>query len=227
MDIVACFAPLAVACMGEALILMQTGDSYPQPNAWQLLFIWGSIGLQSFGGGPSTLFLIRREFVERRDWLTAEECGRFWNLCNLSPGINQVALTILIGRKLGGVGGIAASLAGLLLPSATITCLLAAGFKVIQTVPAVQAMLRGIVPATAGIMLLLAFRFAQPLFVHGRKEGLLTLSISLALIVACTLVLVVFKLTVLLAVIGAALIGAATFTAIPSFRASPEGEEEK
>ena len=200
---------------------------------WQLLSIWGSIGLQSFGGGPSTLFLIRREFVEKRDWLTAEEFGRFWNLCNLTPGINQVALTILIGRKLGGWWGIAASLAGLLLPSAMITCLLTVGFKVIQTVPAVQAMLRGVVPATAGIMLLVALRFAQPLFARGSKEGLLTLSISLALIVACALVLIVFKLTVILAVIGAALVGAAVFTSIPSFRdsledkESPKGEEEK
>src|SRR5947209_18591993 len=194
---------------------------------WQLLSIWGSIGLQSFGGGPSTLFLIRREFVEKRDWLTAEEFGRFWNLCNLTPGINQVALTILIGRQLGGIGGIAASLAGLLLPSAMITCLLTVGFKVIQAVPAVQAILRGIVPATAGIMLLLALRFAQPLFARGSKEGPLTLSISLALIVACALVLIVFKLTVLLAVIGAALIGAAAFTAISFFRASANDEEKQ
>ena len=200
---------------------------------WQLLSIWGSIGLQSFGGGPSTLFLIRREFVEKRDWLTAEEFGHFWNLCALTPGINQVALTILIGRKLGGVWGIVASLTGLLLPSATITCLLTVGFKAIQTVPAVQAMLRGVVPATAGIMLLVGLRFAQPLFARGSKEGLLTLSLSLALIVACALVLIVFKLTVILAVIGAALIGAAVFTSIPSFRDSlerkdaPEGEEEK
>jgi chromate transporter len=200
---------------------------------WRLLSIWGSIGLQSFGGGPSTLFLIRREFVEKRDWLTAEEFGRFWNLCNLTPGINQVALTILIGRKLGGIGGIAASLTGLLLPSAAITCLLAVGFKVIQTLPAVQAMLRGVVPATAGIMLLVALRFAQPLFAQRSKENLLTLSISLALIVACTLVLIIFKLTVILAVIGAALVGAVIFTSIPSFRDTAEereshkGEEER
>ncbi len=192
---------------------------------WQLLSIWGSIGLQSFGGGPSTLFLIRREFVEKRDWLTAEEFGHLWNLCNLTPGINQVALTILIGRKLGGIGGIAASLTGLLLPSAVITCLLAAGFKVIQNVPAVQAMLRGVVPATAGIMLLVALRFAQPLFARGSKESILTLSISLALIVACALVLIIFKLTVILAVIGAALVGAAVFTSIPSFRDSSEDKE--
>ena len=82
-------------------------------------------------------------------------------------------------------------------------------------------------------MLLVGLRFAQPLFARGSKEGILTLSLSLALIVACVLVLTVFKLTVILAVIGSALIGAAVFTSIPSFRDSlegrdsPRGEEEK
>ncbi|HCJ32793.1 MAG TPA: hypothetical protein DHV65_00615, partial [Ktedonobacter sp.] len=45
-----------------------------------------------------------------------------WNLCIFTPGINLVALTVLIGRKLGGTWGIVVSLAGMLLPSAMVTC---------------------------------------------------------------------------------------------------------
>src|SRR5262249_37167793 len=97
-------------------------------GAWQLLRIWTGIGLQSFGGGTSTVFLIQREFIEKRNWLTMEEYIILWNLCLFTPGINLASLTILIGRKLGGYRGIVASLVGMLLPSATITCLLTAGF---------------------------------------------------------------------------------------------------
>src|SRR5712692_3082546 len=115
-----------------------------KPNLWLIFRIWGSIGLQSFGGGASTSLLIYREFVDNRGWLEKEEYARYWNLCIMTPGINLVALTILIGRKLGGVWGIAASLAGLLLPSAMITCLLTVSFKAVQTLPIVQAMIRGV-----------------------------------------------------------------------------------
>ena len=80
----------------------------------------------------------------------------------------MIALTVLIGRKLGGVRGIIASLAGLLLPSATITCFLAAIFQHIAGVAAVGAVLRGIVPATGGVMLLVGSNFAGPLLRRAR-----------------------------------------------------------
>lgn len=69
--------------------------------------------------------------------------------------------------------GIIVSLAGLLMPSATITCLLTALFVQIAPLPAVQAILRGIVPATGGIMLLVGLNFAQPFLRKGPKAGML------------------------------------------------------
>src|SRR5215472_4355709 len=101
----------------------------PRPGKWQLFRVWASIGLQSFGGGASTTFLIQRTFIEKYNWMTMEEFTHFWSLSILAPGINLVGLTILIGKKLGGSRGVVASLAGLLLPSAAITCILVALFK--------------------------------------------------------------------------------------------------
>src|SRR3989440_10747930 len=140
------------------------------PGKWQLFRIWASIGLQSFGGGASTTFLIQRAFIEKHRWLSMEEFMYFWNLCVLTPGINLVALTVLIGKKLGGVWGIVVSLAGLLLPSAIITCLLAATFVQIENVAAVQAVLRGVVPATGGIIVLLGPYFWLPLIRRSYKK---------------------------------------------------------
>ena len=85
---------------------------FPKPTFWLLFRIWGSIGLQSFGGGASTLFLIQHEFMDKRNWLTQKEFNHLWNLCLMTPGINLIAVTILIGRKLGGFGGMISSLVG-------------------------------------------------------------------------------------------------------------------
>lgn len=188
---------------------------FPKLTFWLLFRVWGSIGLQSFGGGASTLFLIQHEFIDKHDWLTQEEFNHLWNLCLMTPGINIVAVTILIGRKLGGFPGIVASLAGLLLPSAAITCLLTAGFQQVEHSRIVQAILQGVIPATGGIMLLVGLRFAVPLLKQGRADGLLKLTVSFVLIALVAGAIIVFKITIPLVLLFAALVGIAFFSAAP------------
>src|SRR5215467_11618326 len=134
-----------------------------KPSLWTLTGTWARIGLQSFGGGASTLFLIERTFVSQQGWLDQEELVRFLNLSLLAPGPNLVALTVLIGHKLGGGRGIAVSLFGLLLPSALLTCVLTAGEQAVRHVAVVRSMLAGIVPATGGLLLVVAIKQIVPL----------------------------------------------------------------
>ncbi len=187
----------------------------PNPSIWRLFRLWAGIGLQSFGGGASTTFLIQRTFTEKYTWLTMEDITRFWSLCILTPGINLVALTVLIGKKLGGTWGIVASLAGLLLPSATITCLLTALFTQIEHVAAVQAVLRGVIPATGAIMLLVGVNFALPIFRRSYKEGALYFAGSIVVIIACFLAVVLLKLPVIALIVGVVLLGALFFAPKP------------
>lgn len=205
---------------------MQLQD--PKPTIWQLFRIWAGIGLQSFGGGASTTFLIQRVFIEKHKWLSMEEFLHLWNLCLLTPGINLGALTVLIGKKLGGAWGIAASLAGLLVPSATITCLLAALFMQIEHIAAVQAVLRGVVPATGGIMLLVGLNFSLPLIRKSYKEGMLYLLGSSGILIACALVVIFLKLSVIVVVVGAVFLGALFFSSqpVPSSLKEEQGEQE-
>jgi chromate transporter len=201
---------------------MQLQD--PRPSKLLLFRIWASVGLQSFGGGASTQFLIQRAFIEKHRWMSMEEYTHLWGLCILTPGINLVALTVLIGRKLGGAWGIVISLAGLLLPSVIITCLLTAGFKTVENQPAVQAILRGVVPATGGIMLLVGLNFALPIIRRGYKEGVLFLLASAVLMIACALAIILLKLSVIVVILGAILLGALFFS---SRAPSPLVEQSK
>lgn len=196
----------------------------PRPGKWRLFRIWASIGLQSFGGGASTTLLIQRAFIEKHTWLSMEEFAHLWNLCILTPGINLVALTVLIGKKLGGTWGIVVSLAGLLLPSATITCLLAALFIQIEHIAAVQAIFRGVVPATGGIMLVVGLNFALPLIRKGYKEGYIYLLVSSVLLIACALAIIFLKLSVIIVILAAASLGTLFFS---SRSAPPLHEEER
>ncbi len=196
----------------------------PRPGKWLLFRIWVGIGLQSFGGGASTQFLIQHAFIDKHRWMTMEEYTHLWNLCVLTPGINLVALTVLIGKKLGGAWGIGIALAGLLLPSAIITCLLTAGFKTVENQPAVEAVLRGVVPATGGIMLLVGLNFALPIIRRGYKEGVLYLLASAVLMIACALAVILLKLSVIIVILGAIILGSLFFS---SRAASPLLEDSK
>lgn len=182
------------------------------PTLWQLLHIWNSIGLQSFGGGATTILLIQQAFIDKGKWMTQEEFQHTWNLCLFSPGINILALATLIGHRFGGFPGIICSLLGLLLPSATITCLITAGFALIKQLTVVQNVLDGIIPASATIMLIVALRVAQPQFKQARQEGIARIIISTAFIAIGFIALTIFHLPVPIVLPCAAIAGAIIFS---------------
>src|SRR5436190_10085798 len=140
-------------------------------SPWRLLWIWTVIGAQSFGGGSATLYLIRRVAVERHGWITDEDFTRYWGICQIAPGINILGLVILIGWRVAGAPGALMSLSGLLLPSAAITVALTSIYAGIREAPVVRAAIAGVVPATVGLGLLLAFTMVRPLLNAARRDG--------------------------------------------------------
>ncbi len=127
----------------------------------ELARAWLIIGTQSVGGGPSALYLMRRELVERRGWLSHREFLEDWALSKLSLGINQIALTGMEGIRVAGVPGLAVALAAFLVPSGAITALMTAGYAAVRDEPLVRAALSGAAPVTAGMTVGLAYTFAQ------------------------------------------------------------------
>lgn len=124
----------------------------PHPPALKEIFLtWLRIGAFSFGGGAATLFLMRREFVQRHRWLTGDQYNEAFALSKLTPGTNIIAQSIVMGRMMAGAGGVVASLAGLLAPAVVITTVLAAFIIFVQGNRVAGAMLAGIVPATGGL----------------------------------------------------------------------------
>lgn len=188
-----------------------------RPTLTALSLAWCKISIESFGGGSSTLLLMRREFVDRRQWLTAEEYDHFWSLSQISPGIILLAMSLLMGRRLGGTAGMILSLVGVLVPSAAITVVLTAGFAVIQTLHPIQAMIQGVLPATAGIMLALSIQFARPLVRQSVKYGFIRSAECLVVIVGSTLALALFHLEVWLVLLAAAFMCVAIFLPLATF----------
>jgi len=182
------------------------------PSSRHLLRVWLTLSVQSFGGGTATLTLIRRAAVDEQGWVSDAEFGRFWGLVQLAPGINLLALTILLGRRVAGTRGIAISLLGLLLPSAVLTVLLTAGYVHVQSSVWVQAALRGIIPAVVGIGLVTAGQIALPLLKSSRRAGAAALALSLLVLIGSALAAWLGHLPVLVILLSGGLLCAAGST---------------
>ena len=89
------------------------------------------IGATAFGGGSATIVAMRQLALDR-GWLTEDEFLDTVVLSRVTPGITILAQVILIGRKVDGWRGIVASLIGMLLPSITITIVLARIYVALQ-----------------------------------------------------------------------------------------------
>jgi chromate transporter len=177
-------------------------------SAWRLLWIWIGVGAQSFGGGSATLYLIRRVAVERYHWISDEEFARYWGICQIAPGINILGLVILIGWRVAGALGVAMALGGLLLPSAAITVALTAAYSSIKQASVVRAALSGVIPATVGLGLLLAYTMVRPLLDTARKESHGSVAVSSALLLGSTLFTALLHAPVLAILWGAGALSA-------------------
>jgi len=184
---------------------MKSEGSQPRPLT-RIFSVWFRLGIQSFGGGVATLALIRRAAVDNERWVTDLEFTNYWAICQIAPGINLFALTILLGRKTGGALGIFAALAGLLFPSITITILMTAAYAKIRHAPATQAALHGVLPATIGLGLVATIQIVRPLAVVAHKEGFDTLLISALALVGSGAAIAIWHLPVIVALIGSAVL---------------------
>ncbi len=175
----------------------------PPPSMRELARAWFDISTQSFGGGTSTLFMIRRVLVDRLRWITLREFTEAWALCQLSPGIHLVALAGLLGQRIAGARGVLISVAGLMVPAAIITAVLTAGFGQIAQHPLTIAALAGIAPVSGGMAIGLALATAGSVMQRGRL-----IIIDVAVVVAAFTVLLANAQLTIAVILVAGLFGA-------------------
>jgi chromate transporter len=202
---------------------LETAIDQPRPGLADLFMTCLILGIQSFGGGSSTFFLIHQTCIERK-WLDEDEFLRAWALAQIAPGINLVKLTVMIGYHLRGWPGVLAATAGLLLPSALVTVLMTAGFATIRSLPIIQAMLKGVLPATIGLSLAMGAQMAQPLFSRAFHEGRARVGAHLFILLGAALIMALTGISPVFTLLLAGAVAAMLFAVIPAKR--PQSDEK-
>ncbi len=110
-------------------------------------FFW--LGVTSFGG--NTAAWLYRDVVERRRWIDDAAFLPGLALSRILPGSSGVSLTVQIGQRLCGAAGAVTAVVGLLSGPLLIVLGLAAGWRRIEGIAALQAALDGIGAAAVGL----------------------------------------------------------------------------
>jgi chromate transporter len=182
----------------------------PRTGLGNIFITFFVLGIQSFGGGSSTFYLIHQVCINR-GWLDEETFVRDWALAQISPGINLLKLTILVGYQLRGWPGLMAAGSGLLFPSAVVTALMTAGFSAIHSAPLVQAALKGVLPATIGLSLAMGVQMGQPVLARAQREGRLRLGVHILILAGAALLMAANAISPVLVLL---LAGAVTMLAL-------------
>lgn len=124
----------------------------PSGNLREIAAVFFQLGCLAFGGPAAHIAMMEREIVDRRGWMDHEHFLDLIGATNLIPGPNSTELTMHCGQERAGFPGLLVAGLSFILPSVTITGLLAFLYVTYGDLPAVQPFVYGIQPAVLAII---------------------------------------------------------------------------
>lgn len=135
----------------------------PEGRLSEVAWVFLLLGVTGFGGPAAHIALMRREFIERRGWLTDAELLDLIGLTSIIPGPNSTELAMLIGRRRAGTAGLVVAGLAFIVPAALIVTALAWLYVTSREAPQVDALLAGVKPVIVVIIAAALIAFARDL----------------------------------------------------------------
>ena len=126
-----------------------------------LFWSFFKIGLFTFGGGYAMIPLIRREVIDRRNWIAERDFLDLLTLAQSAPGPISLNTSVFVGYKMRGYAGAVASILGVVVPSFVIILLIALLFADIRYNPLVDAAFKGMRPAVVALIVVPVISLAR------------------------------------------------------------------
>ncbi len=173
-----------------------------------LLFL--QMSLLAFGGANTILPELQREVVDVNHMMSEHTFAALFALAQAAPGPNMMVVS-LIGWHVAGLTGAVLTMVCIVTPSSILTFYVARAWYRFRDAPWRQAIQRGLLPVTAGLLLSSAALLIQATTFMSVdwSAGLLIIHWKLGLlIVAVTGLLMTTKLNPMLLLAGSAALGA-------------------
>ena len=163
---------------------------------WRFLVL----GCYSFGGPTAHIGYFRREFVEKRKWLSDDDYADTVALCQMLPGPASSQVGMAIGYQQQKLPGAVAAFLGFTLPSALLMLVLAYGYSLYSNMPVLTSMLHGIKIFAVAVV-------ADALIGMGRNLCPDRARVTMALLAAMAMLLLSSVFSQLMVIAAGAIIG--------------------
>jgi chromate transporter len=157
-----------------------------------LFVAFTQMALSGFGG---VLPFAYRILVERRRWLSPEEFTKLLAVSQVMPGPTICNLSVIFGYRVGGVGGSAVALGGMIALPMTIVLGLGVAWHEFGAFPPVRRALAGMSAVVAGLILATAMKMSRAVPRHA-------IPISLSLLAFVGVGVIRLPLLAVIAVVG-------------------------
>ena len=167
---------------------------------WKLFYATFLLSAFTFGGGYVIVSLMKRQFVDDYQWFSENEMVDLVSIAQSSPGAIAVNAAIIVGYRLAGFMGIAATVLATILPPFIIISIIANFYQIFSQNYWIATMLDGMQAGVAAVISTVVFEMGAGLFKE--KKPLLIGLFGLAL-----LALAVFKVDVSIIVVTSLFLG--------------------
>lgn len=122
-------------------------------DSLNIFWICTCIGAQMFGSGMAVIPILKREFIEKRKWITDEELLDIMSIAQCSPGAYTVSIVTFIGNKMCGMLGGAAAAIGITIVPIIAIILFTCVYKSISEMEVIKNALVGITVCVCALII--------------------------------------------------------------------------
>lgn len=109
-------------------------------------------GFAGFGGGYSVLAQLRRDLVDKKRWLSADDFLAFAELSKSLPGTPSTNLLALLGQRVAGLRGGILAASAFLFPSMVLMIACGAAYSVMRSITGLSTFFDGMNAAMVGVV---------------------------------------------------------------------------
>lgn len=174
----------------------------------KLFLITLKLSAFTFGGGFVIVTLMRREFVDKLDWITESEMIDYTAIAQSSPGAIAVNASILIGYRLAGIPGIITAVIATILSPLLILSVVTYCYTLLIGNAIIQNILKGMQAGISAVIVDAVIKMAKPLIKITNKPKRV---ISIFIIIISFILISVLKLNPIPVLIGCGIAGILIF----------------
>lgn len=136
---------------------------------FNLFITFFRVGAFTFGGGYAMLPLIKKDIVEKQNWLDEKDFLDALTIAQSVPGAIAINTAIYSGFKIRGIWGALVSLLGIIIPSFVIILLIAMFLLQWQDIEIIEKSFMGIRPGVVGLIFAAVINIGKPILANKKS----------------------------------------------------------